>query len=166
MQLSSLETFIVVAEELHFRRAAELLHLQPSTVSNTISQLERHYGVLLFERTSRKVVLTPAGRHLVERARDILNRADALETEWADIARPTKPRLRIGFWDEGAAELQPIIFDPTSSFPSSGISGQPLAWSLWPRRSNPIVPALRRAAVESALSDLDVVPDTVPISAR
>ncbi|GAA2849345.1 LysR family transcriptional regulator [Pseudonocardia halophobica] len=68
--------FLVVADELHFSRAAQRLHTAQPPVSRTISQLERAIGTPLFERTTRSVRLTPAGRALLPVARDIVRRAD------------------------------------------------------------------------------------------
>jgi DNA-binding transcriptional LysR family regulator len=59
-----LEIFLTLAEELHFGRTAERLHVSTARVSQTIRKLERRIGAALFERTSRRVALTPIGRRL------------------------------------------------------------------------------------------------------
>ncbi|MFI1581830.1 LysR family transcriptional regulator [Embleya sp. NPDC020630] len=59
-----IETFLTLAEELHFRRTSARLGLAQGRVSQTIKKLERRIGVPLFERTSRRVALTPTGRQL------------------------------------------------------------------------------------------------------
>ncbi|MFC7446928.1 LysR family transcriptional regulator [Rhodococcus daqingensis] len=59
-----LEAFLTLAEELHFGRTAERLHLTTSRISQTIRQLERRIGAPLFERSSRRVTLTALGRQL------------------------------------------------------------------------------------------------------
>ena len=56
------QSFIVVAEELNFRRSAERLHVDQSALSRRIQKLEHILGFALFERTTREVSLTPAGR--------------------------------------------------------------------------------------------------------
>ncbi|GAB3940943.1 LysR family transcriptional regulator [Corynebacterium tapiri] len=72
MEIQQLRTFIAVAEELHFGRAAEQLHMAQPPVSRTIKQLERELGVTLFNRSTRSVELTPAAEALLPRARDII----------------------------------------------------------------------------------------------
>jgi DNA-binding transcriptional LysR family regulator len=59
-----IEIFLALAEELHFGRTAERLHVSTARVSQTIKKLERRIGAPLFERTSRQVALTPIGRRL------------------------------------------------------------------------------------------------------
>ncbi|SDG02679.1 DNA-binding transcriptional regulator, LysR family [Sinosporangium album] len=66
MERREIEVFLTLAEELHFRRTAERLHLSTARISQSVKELERHIGTRLFERTSRRVALTPIGRQLLE----------------------------------------------------------------------------------------------------
>lgn len=61
MEVRQLEAFLAVADQLHFARAAAMLHVAPSPLSRAIKSLEKELGVELFERSTRSVTLTPAG---------------------------------------------------------------------------------------------------------
>ena len=65
MEMREIEVFLTLAEELHFGRAADRLHRTTSHVSQTIRLLERRIGGPLFERSSRRVALTPLGERLL-----------------------------------------------------------------------------------------------------
>ena len=76
VELRQLRDIVAVAEELHFGRAAERLHIPQSPLSRAIRELERELGFVLFVRTTRRVELTPAGVALLESARRAIAEVD------------------------------------------------------------------------------------------
>jgi DNA-binding transcriptional LysR family regulator len=80
MEIQQLRVFLAVAEELHFGRAAERLHLAQPPVSRTVRQLERDLGADLFIRSTRSVQLTAAGAALMAPARGILAAVDSAKS--------------------------------------------------------------------------------------
>ena len=88
--------FVAVAEELHFGRAAERLHMSQPPLSQTIKTLEQRLGTKLLTRTTRAVALTSAGEVLLEQCRRLVNVADEAETATRHAATGQIGRLRIG----------------------------------------------------------------------
>lgn len=107
MNLKRLRYFVVMAEELHFGRAAERLHMAQPPLSQQIQRLESEVGALLFERSTRRVVLTDAGRHLLPDARRLLADADALTRRMSDHRSGDSGVLRLGFVDSSSFEVMP-----------------------------------------------------------
>jgi DNA-binding transcriptional LysR family regulator len=97
MELRHLRYFVAVAEELHFRRAAERLHVSQPPLSQQIRALEAELGVTLFERNRRRVELTAAGAALLTEARAILAQVDHAVELTQRVARGEAGALAIGF---------------------------------------------------------------------
>ncbi len=96
MELRHLRYFIAVAEELNFTRAAERLHIAQPPLSRQIQQLEDDLGVLLFERGSRPLKLTEAGRFFYAHARQLLAQTAELASMTKRVGQIER-RLSIGF---------------------------------------------------------------------
>lgn len=100
-----IEIFLAVADELHFTRAAERLRVSTARVSQTIKQLERRVGVPLFERTSRRVVLTPVGRRLYDDLRPAYAQIQAGIERAVRAGRKVRGLLRVGFVGAAAGQF-------------------------------------------------------------
>lgn len=87
MEIRELRYFVAVAEELHFGRAAQRLNMAQPPLSRAIASLERDLGATLFERTSRKVMLTEAGNVLLVEGRALLGAVAAAERRTQQAAR-------------------------------------------------------------------------------
>jgi DNA-binding transcriptional LysR family regulator len=97
MELRHLRYFVAVAEDLHFRRAAERLHVVQPAVSEQVRKLEAELGVRLLDRTRRSVSLTDAGAVMLEEARRVLHQADVAERAVRDVRDHKRLRLRVGY---------------------------------------------------------------------
>jgi len=97
MDLRHLRYFAAVAEELHFARAAERLHISPPSLTQQIQNLERELGARLFVRTKRDVKLTDAGTRFLEEARATLRQAERAELVAKRAGRGEMGRVEIGF---------------------------------------------------------------------
>lgn len=94
--LRQLRTFIAVAEQLSFTRAAASLHVQQQTVSKTVSQLERELGVELLERTTHEVRLTAAGEALLDSGAAALQSTEAAFQRAREVGTGELGRVRVG----------------------------------------------------------------------
>ena len=97
MEQRDIEIFLTLAEELHFGRTAERLHVSTARVSQTIKKLERRVGAPLFERTSRQVALTPIGRRLDDDLRPAYQQIREGVDRAIAAARGVEGELRVGF---------------------------------------------------------------------
>ncbi|MCC5668690.1 LysR family transcriptional regulator [Nostoc sp. CHAB 5784] len=110
MELRHLRYFIAVAEELHFSRAAERLHIAQPPLSQQIQQLEAQLGVELFQRkTKRQVQLTEAGQVFLQEAYQLLAQLQKAIELIQKTGRGEKGQLRIGFTSLVTYDLLPVI---------------------------------------------------------
>ncbi len=109
MELRHLRYFVAVAEELHFRRAAERLHIAQPAVSEQVRKLEAELGVRLLERTQRSVALTDAGAAMLEEGRRVLMQADAAQRAARDAHERATGRLRIGYLPDAVPPAVPHL---------------------------------------------------------
>ncbi|HEX4279602.1 MAG TPA: LysR substrate-binding domain-containing protein [Solirubrobacteraceae bacterium] len=107
MELRQLRYFVAVAEELHFRRAAERLHISQPPLSQQIRSLEDELGFALLVRTRRRVQLTPAGEAFLRDARAILSELEGAVATAQRIDAGQTGRLRIGFVGSALLSIVP-----------------------------------------------------------
>jgi DNA-binding transcriptional LysR family regulator len=107
MELRHLRYFIAVAEQLHFRHAAELLHVAQPALSHQIRQLEEEIGVTLFERSRHQVRLTPAGKAFYETAQNVLKKANEAVAEARKAEHGDAGTIRIGFVSTATITILP-----------------------------------------------------------
>jgi DNA-binding transcriptional LysR family regulator len=119
MEIKQLRYFLVVAEELHFARSAERLHVVQAVVSQQIRRLEHELGQPLFDRSKRQVALTAAGCRLVPEARAVL---DAVSHAAAVVRSRTDesdapPHLRLGIAGGSGKRVDQLLDHLGTHFP-------------------------------------------------
>jgi DNA-binding transcriptional LysR family regulator len=153
VELRELHVFLVLHDELHFGRTAERLSLSQTRVSQTIQELETKLGTSLFERTSRRVSVTPAGCQLHEHAGPLYEQLRHALRGVYETNREIVGELRLGLSgpSSGGQALPEIIALFTSTHPgcSVQVTENPLA--------DPLGPLRRR--------ELDVIAFDLPIDA-
>ena len=109
MLLTHLRYFCMVANELHFRRAAAKLHITQAPLSTAIKHLEEELGTQLFERTSRSVRLTPAGEFFLTEAEAVLNRAALAKRHLEEMLTNTVGKLTVGYNEPALNSFLPQV---------------------------------------------------------
>ncbi|MEU1077038.1 MULTISPECIES: LysR substrate-binding domain-containing protein [unclassified Streptomyces] len=107
--LAQLRAFAAVAEHLHFRDAAAAIGMSQPALSGAVSALEEALGVQLLERTTRRVLLSPAGERLAVRAKAVLDAVGVLLEEAEAVRAPFTGVLRLGVIPTVAPYLLPTV---------------------------------------------------------
>ncbi|GIE91803.1 LysR family transcriptional regulator [Actinoplanes regularis] len=113
LERHEVETFLTLAEELHFGRTAERLRVTTGRISHVVRKLERRVGAPLFERTSRRVRITPIGRQLADDLAPLVEQMDAAVRRAVDAGRGMTGRLRVAFLGEYVA---PVLLKAVALF--------------------------------------------------
>jgi DNA-binding transcriptional LysR family regulator len=149
--LVSLALFVRVAETRSITKAAEVSHIALAAASRRLSLLEHHYGVKLLDRTARGAELTPAGRAVLHRARQILNQVDQLGAEMSEYASGGRGHVRI---QASASAISQFLPADLATF--SALAPQ-VAIALEERFSGEIARAVREGA-----TDIGVIMEGTP----
>lgn len=127
MELRHVKSFLRLAQELHFGRAAAELNLSVPALSQHIKSLEKDLRVQLFDRDRRGVQLTEAGLTFLPHAQRLLRTADSAVDEMRSLAQGTSGIIRVGLFVNNAAELTvPILQRFRTTFPNVQINFVPL----------------------------------------
>ena len=115
LEIRHIRYFLVLAETLHFRKAASKVFISQSALSQQIHLLESILGVKLFERTNRKVLLSDAGSLFLKEAKSIINHLEDSLDRWQQALAGNEGQLKIGFVGSAMKHyLPPIIKQFTS----------------------------------------------------
>jgi DNA-binding transcriptional LysR family regulator len=145
-ELRHLRYFVAVAEELNFSRAARRLHMAQPPLSVAIRQLEAELGTDLFQRSSREVTLTEAGRTLLDGARRTLTEADRAVAAARRAGAGELGSLRVAFsWSARFETLPSLGHALREQYPELEL----LTEEMWNSR---MIPALRAGAIDVAIS--------------
>lgn len=152
MNLRDLRYLVALADERHFGRAARRCHVSQPTLSAQIRKLEDSLGVALLERRPRHVALTPTGREVVDRARRVLQEADAI-VELAGTARdPLSGELRVAFIPTVGPYLLPRVA------PALRRKLPKLKLLLYEYQTGPLLERLRAGDIDLGVLALPVAP--------
>ncbi|MGV8941616.1 MAG: LysR substrate-binding domain-containing protein [Lysobacter sp.] len=157
MNLRDLKYLVALAEHRHFGRAAAASFVSQPTLSTQIRKLEEELGVALFERAPRKVMLTPVGREIVERARKVLSDVEQM----GEIARrsqdPEAGTIRLGMFPTLGPYLLPhVLPDLRQRFPRLEIL-------LVEEKTDALLTRLREGRLDAALLALPIHDDQLHI---
>lgn len=109
IELRHLKYFQVLAQELKFRKAAELLFISQPGLSRQIRQMEEIFKVSLFDRSKKKVELTAAGLYLKEEVDFLFNHLETIRRQLDNISQGKETELRIGFLGSAAQKVVPEL---------------------------------------------------------
>ncbi len=116
MTIRHLKVFVCVAEHMSMTRAAQELFVAQPAVSNTIAEIEKNYGVQLFERINKRLFLTDEGKSLLIKAQSVLSAFD--EFEEAAVGSSERPKLKIGSsLTIGKQRIPSLLSSLKNSFP-------------------------------------------------
>lgn len=145
MELRHLTSFLAIAEERHFGRAAIRLHLAQPSLSQQLQRLERSVGVKLVDRTSHQVSLTPAGEVLYELGLKIVSQVDEATLKVREIAAGRAGTLRVGYnFPAGQKILPYALAKMAAALPE-------VTFVLSEMRTGPQLDALSSGALDAAL---------------
>ncbi|WP_378188035.1 LysR family transcriptional regulator [Aquimarina sp. W85] len=155
LELRHFNYFIAVAEELHFRRAAERLHISQPGLSRQIKQMETIIGAKLFVRDKRNVVLTTAGAYLKKELSHILNHVEVTLKHTELIDKGDLGEIRIGFLGSAMQQVIPKLLVQTNK------THPDIKFSLEEMSNYDQVESILNDTLDLGFVRLDFVPDPI-----
>lgn len=158
MNVRALQYFVKLADLRHFSKAAEACFVSQPTLSTQIRKLEEELGVQLVERAPRKVMLTPVGADIAERARGVLNEIEQIRVVARRNTNPAEGTLRLGIFPTLAPYLLPhVIPSIRKKFPK-------LKLQLSEEKTDDILKMLHRGELDAALLALPIDDDGMRVA--
>lgn len=132
LELRDIRVFLAVAEELHFGRAAERVGLTSSRVSQTVRLLETRVGGRLFERTSRRVKLTPLGEQFLKNVEPAYSMMQGAFEKVRSASDRVAGAVRLGTYSPGAAgtHMREIISSFEERYPECTVEYTDIGWKM------------------------------------
>ncbi|HKJ18019.1 MAG TPA: LysR substrate-binding domain-containing protein [Xanthomonadales bacterium] len=157
MNVRALQYFVTLADLKHFSKAAEACFVSQPTLSTQVRKLEEELGVQLVERAPRKVMLTPVGVEVAERARSVLSEIEQIRVVARQNINPAEGVLRLGIFPTLAPYLLPHVIPAIrKSFPQ-------LTLQLAEEKTEDILKMLHRGTLDAALLALPIDDDGLRI---
>jgi LysR family hydrogen peroxide-inducible transcriptional activator len=148
MNLQELRYLVAVAELRHFGRAAQACNVSQPTLSSQIRKLEEELGVMLIERTNKRVEMTPVGSLILIHAQRALAEAGQMEAVARAARDPLVGPLRLGVIPTLAPYLMPLILKPMQqAYPG-------LTIELWEDQTRSLIDGLRTAAESPEITEI------------
>lgn len=158
LELRHFNYFLAVAEELHFRKAAEKLFISQPGLSRQIKQMEEILGTTLFTRDKKRVALTPAGSYLKGEVEFVLNHFELTQKQLQSISAGNQGEVRIGFLGSAMQQVIPeLLLQLKQSYPG-------IKTSLEERSNRAQVDALMKDKLDMGFVRLARVPKGIEIA--
>tara|TARA_B100000949_G_scaffold147756_1_gene129771 strand:+ start:265 stop:1233 length:969 start_codon:yes stop_codon:yes gene_type:complete len=156
VEVNRARAFLAVAEELHFGRAAERLHMAQPPLSRLIRALEEELGAVLFERSPRRVALTAVGETIVEPARELVMQSERMKELVRRAQSGETGRVRLGF---AGASVNSVVSELARSV-RKNLPGVSLELS-GSQLSHPGLERLRQGSLDAVIGRWDFLPKDV-----
>lgn len=145
ISLKQLTYALAVEQTLHFKKAAERCHISQSALSTALNELEKQLGLQVFERDNKKVLVTPQGQEVLERARSIMLQVDELQNLAANQMSPLAFPLTVGVIPTIAPYLLPKLLPLVNEeYPQAQLT-------LLEEQSHVLVDRVRRGEIDAAI---------------